>query len=131
MSTQSAVALDSRRSTCGRATHPGPVDTLIIPGGFGIRAVIDDAAAVAAIAALIDRSTRLVTVCSGALIAAATGALDGHRVTTHWTRAATLAERWPASMSTPIRSSFAASRPPTAPTHARCGRRRASPPGST
>ena len=30
------------------------------------------------------------------MIAAATGALDGHRVTTHWTRAATLAERWPA-----------------------------------
>ena len=50
----------------------------------------------AAIAALIDRATRLVTVCSGALLAAATGALDGHRVTTHWSRAATLAKHWPA-----------------------------------
>ena len=50
---------------------PRPVDTVIIPGGFGIRAVIDDPAAVAAVAALIDRSTRLVTVCSGALLAAA------------------------------------------------------------
>ncbi|MET0662105.1 MAG: helix-turn-helix domain-containing protein [Ilumatobacteraceae bacterium] len=96
VSTQSAVALDSQAVDAWSRTHPGPIDTLIIPGGFGMRAVIDDAPALAAVAALIDRSARLVTVCSGALIAAAAGALDGHRVTTHWTRAATLAERWPA-----------------------------------
>ena len=96
VSTQSAVRLDSCELDAWSRKHPGQVDTVIIPGGFGIRAVIDDPAAVAAVAALIDRSTRLVTVCSGALIAAATGALDGRRVTTHWARAATLAEHWPA-----------------------------------
>ncbi len=96
VSTQSAVGLDTSALDAWTAGHPGPIDTLIIPGGSGIRAVIDDPAAVAAVTALIDRSIRLVTVCSGALIAAATGALDGHRVTTHWTRATTLAERWPA-----------------------------------
>ncbi|MET0577023.1 MAG: helix-turn-helix domain-containing protein [Ilumatobacteraceae bacterium] len=96
VSTQSAVGLDSSALDAWSEAHPGPVDTVIIPGGFGIREVIDDPEALAAVAALIDRSSRLVTVCSGALIAAATGALDGHRVTTHWTRAATLAEHWPA-----------------------------------
>ena len=96
VSTQSAVRLDSCELDAWSRKHPGQVDTVIIPGGVGIRAVIDDPATMAAVAALIDRSTRLVTVCSGALIAAATGALDGHRVTTHWTRAATLAEHWPA-----------------------------------
>ena len=68
---------------------------MIIAGGFGVRPLILDPAAVADVAALIGRAERLVTVCSGALLAAATGALDGHRVTTHWSRAGTLAKYWP------------------------------------
>ena len=96
VSTQSAIGIDSIALADWSSAHPGPVDTVIIPGGFGIRDIVDDDEAVAAIGALIARSERLVTVCSGALIAAAAGALDGHRVTTHWTRAATLARRWPA-----------------------------------
>jgi transcriptional regulator GlxA family with amidase domain len=73
----------------------GPIGTVIIAGGFGVRPLISDPGAVADVAALIDRADRLVTVCSGALLAAATGALDGHRVTTHWSRAAQLAKYWP------------------------------------
>ncbi len=96
VSTQSAVGIDSRPLGEWSDTDPGALDTVIVPGGFGIREVIGDPEAVAAVARLIDRSNRLVTVCSGALVAAATGALDGHRVTTHWTRATLLAEQWPA-----------------------------------
>lgn len=95
VSTQSAVAIDSRALADWFRADEG-VDTVIIPGGTGIRDVIGEPDTLRAVAALIEQSTRLVTVCSGALIAAATGALDGHRVTTHWTRAAMLSQRWPA-----------------------------------
>ncbi len=95
VSTQSAVVIDSRALADWFRADEG-VDTVIIPGGTGIRDVIGEPDTLRAVAALIEQSTRLVTVCSGALIAAATGALDGHRVTTHWTRAAMLSQRWPA-----------------------------------
>ncbi|MFT9115131.1 MAG: helix-turn-helix domain-containing protein [Acetobacter malorum] len=35
------------------------------------------------------------SVCSGALVLAAAGLLDGHRITTHWSVAETLAQRYP------------------------------------
>jgi transcriptional regulator GlxA family with amidase domain len=41
------------------------------------------------------RARRFGSVCSGALALAATGLLDGRRVTTHWAVADTLAERFP------------------------------------
>ena len=93
VSTQSAVAIDTIAIA---ELTTGPIDTVIIPGGVGIRPLLSDPVALDGIAGLIARGTRLVTVCSGALLAAATGALDGHRVTTHWSRAATLAKHWPA-----------------------------------
>jgi transcriptional regulator GlxA family with amidase domain len=93
VTTESAIALDTvpMVALLGR-----PIDTVIVPGGRGTQDAIDDPSTVTAIGALIERADRLVTICSGALLAAATGALDGHRVTTHWARAAELAQRWPA-----------------------------------
>lgn len=73
-----------------------PVDTLLVPGGFSVFDHAKDPLLVAALSDLIARSERLVTVCTGAYLAAATGALDGHRVTTHWARAGRLADDHPA-----------------------------------
>jgi transcriptional regulator GlxA family with amidase domain len=77
--------------------HPSErIDTLIIPGGEGVHA----AAAVPETVAWVDeaarRSRRVATVCTGTFLLATTGQLDGHRVTTHWARAARLAEDFPA-----------------------------------
>jgi transcriptional regulator GlxA family with amidase domain len=59
-------------------------DLLLIPGGFGARRLALDAAVVAELAR-IDRSTRVTaSVCTGALLLAATGALRGRKATTHW-----------------------------------------------
>jgi AraC family transcriptional regulator, transcriptional activator FtrA len=42
------------------------------------------------------RGARLVSICSGAFVLAATGLLDGRQATTHWRYAGLLAERFPA-----------------------------------
>jgi transcriptional regulator GlxA family with amidase domain len=43
----------------------------------------------------VDRGARVASICSGAFVLAATGALDGLRATTHWLLAAELARRYP------------------------------------
>jgi AraC family transcriptional activator FtrA len=42
-----------------------------------------------------EEGARLVSICSGVFVLAATGLLDGKRATTHWKYAAQLAERYP------------------------------------
>ena len=75
---------------------PGePIDTLLIPGGLGAHRLAGDDATVDAVRDLGARSGRIVTICTGAFVAAAAGLLDGKRVTTHWARAAGLARRHP------------------------------------
>ncbi len=70
--------------------------TLVIPGGFGSRVAIDDPALIAAIQQLAGGAERVVTVCTGALVAAAAGLCDGRRVATHWARAAAIQRSFPA-----------------------------------
>jgi len=48
-----------------------------------------------ALRAALDRGARLLAVCSGAFLLAASGLLDGRRATTHWRYTATLASRYP------------------------------------
>lgn len=74
-----------------------PLDTLLIPGGVGARHGINRNARL--LSWLRDRAKhtrRIVTVCTGAYVLAATGLLDGRRVTTHWNYASDLAHRYPA-----------------------------------
>jgi transcriptional regulator GlxA family with amidase domain len=71
------------------------IDTLLLPGGSGVRAAADDAELVAWIAGVGATARRTVTVCSGAFLAGAAGLLDGRTCTTHWARADALAARHP------------------------------------
>ena len=60
------------------------LDVLCVPGGVGVNALMEDAEV---LGFLRDRSAsaRFVTsVCTGALVLAAAGLLDGKRATTHW-----------------------------------------------
>ncbi|MGJ7541819.1 GlxA family transcriptional regulator [Variovorax sp. LT1R16] len=71
------------------------LDTLLVPGGDGVDAQLDDAALHSWLRTAEPRVRRLGSVCSGALLLAAAGLLDGHRATTHWSRLETLRRRHP------------------------------------
>lgn len=63
---------------------PAGLDTLLIPGGIGETAQCENQALLAWLRGAEPHIRRLGSVCSGALILARTGLLDGQRVTTHW-----------------------------------------------
>src|SRR5579871_4873437 len=69
-------------------------DTLIIPGGCGARCRPLDEAALLTLKSLARRTRRLVSVCTGAFIAAQLR--EGrYRIATHWQYASELQERFP------------------------------------
>ncbi len=73
-----------------------PVDTVVLPGGGGVDAARSNVELVGWIKAVACNARRIVTVCTGAFLAAEAGLLDGHRVTTHWAFAGRLAREFPA-----------------------------------
>ncbi len=72
---------------------PDP-DTLVVPGGGGTRD--PDPRLVEWLRGHGPRARRLVSVCTGAILLAGAGLLDGRRATTHWAYAARLARDHPA-----------------------------------
>lgn len=71
------------------------VDTFIVVGGNGTGEAMRDAAFVRAISRAPARARRVASVCSGAFLLAQAGLLEGKRATTHWRRAAQLAQMFP------------------------------------
>lgn len=70
-------------------------DTVIVPGVDDLDRPIPGEL-LRAIRRAADRGARVASICTGAFVLAATGALDGARATTHWRCAAELARRHPA-----------------------------------
>jgi transcriptional regulator GlxA family with amidase domain len=88
----SSVGLVAARALAGVR---GDVDTLLVAGGMGTAAAMEDSALLASLRRLAPRVRRLGSVCTGAFVLAAAGLLDGRRATTHWQWCAALAERFP------------------------------------
>jgi transcriptional regulator GlxA family with amidase domain len=59
-------------------------DILVIPGGFGTRALLEDRPILDWIRHRASEAKRVTSVCTGALLLAKAGLLGGRRATTHW-----------------------------------------------
>jgi transcriptional regulator GlxA family with amidase domain len=73
----------------------GPIDTLLVSGGFGQAEASADQRLLAWLRANRLRARRFGSICTGAFVLAAAGLLDGKRATTHWVMAKQLAQRYP------------------------------------
>ena len=90
------------RSESGIAFNPDktianapPLDTLMIPGGIGLRDPDTQRKVADWIHKRAPKLRRIATVCTGTYGLAATGLLEGRRVTTHWRHARDLARGFP------------------------------------
>jgi transcriptional regulator GlxA family with amidase domain len=90
--------------TCAKGLRVAPdhtwetapaADVLLVPGGFGINAKLDDAAFLERLRANLERGTLVTSVCTGSLALAAAGLLRDRPATTYWGRLDRLAELEP------------------------------------
>ena len=65
-------------------------DVLVVPGGWGTRALLRDEATLAWVRAIHETTRWTTSVCTGSLVLAAAGLLDGLDATTHWGAVETL-----------------------------------------
>jgi transcriptional regulator GlxA family with amidase domain len=87
------VARDERPVTCAKGLRvlpeetwesAPPVDVLVYPGGRGTRPQLGDEAVRAWVRGHAERGALVTSVCTGALVLADAGLLDGRPATTHW-----------------------------------------------
>lgn len=95
LDTASGYALHAPRSWAEIAGAEAP-DTLLVAGGVGAIAARRDPELLALLRSLAPRVGRLASVCTGSLVLAAAGLLDGRRATTHWSACETLSREHPA-----------------------------------
>jgi transcriptional regulator GlxA family with amidase domain len=61
-----------------------PLDVLVFPGGRGTRTQLGDETVRARMRRIAERGTLMTSVCTGSLVYADSGLLDGRPATTHW-----------------------------------------------
>jgi transcriptional regulator GlxA family with amidase domain len=98
-----APSLDPVRSEPGMLLQPElafadapPFDTIIVPGGAGLRDPAVNALVVAWLKERLPSTRRVASICTGIYGLAPTGALDGQCATTHWRFTDDVRRRFPA-----------------------------------
>ncbi|ACL72763.1 ThiJ/PfpI domain protein [Thioalkalivibrio sulfidiphilus HL-EbGr7] len=71
------------------------LDILVVPGGWGVRALLEDAALQAWLRDRAGQVSTLASVCTGSLLLASAGLLDGRDATTHWRSLPFMKEHFP------------------------------------
>jgi transcriptional regulator GlxA family with amidase domain len=90
IASSAGIALDAEK--LGRLAG---VDTLIVVGGDGTRQAYRDRRLMGFLRRAAPRVRRMASVCSGAMLLAEAGLLDGKRATTHWSRARQMQRLYP------------------------------------
>jgi transcriptional regulator GlxA family with amidase domain len=72
------------------------IDTLMVVGGYGTSDALDNETLLKGLRRLVQRSSRVTSVCTGAFLLAELGLLNGRPATTHWYWAERFAELYPA-----------------------------------
>jgi transcriptional regulator GlxA family with amidase domain len=62
----------------------GPVDVILLPGGMGTRVLMKDEATLERVRDWADSGALMTSVCTGSLVFAAAGLLNGRPATTYW-----------------------------------------------
>jgi transcriptional regulator GlxA family with amidase domain len=65
------------------SSHP-PIEILVLPGGFGTRALLEQPSVCEWIRHQAATAQRVASICTGSLLLARVGLLAGRRATTHW-----------------------------------------------
>jgi transcriptional regulator GlxA family with amidase domain len=73
----------------------GPIDTLIVVGGFGVFSAAAHNRTLKHVARLAKSARRISSVCTGAYILGAAGLIDGRTVCTHWASITDFQQRFP------------------------------------
>jgi transcriptional regulator GlxA family with amidase domain len=92
---ESGITIQADLSLAAVAQSRERIDTLVVVGGDGTRPARNDAAFVADLRAVAQRTARVTSVCTGALLLAEAGLLEGYEATTHWSACDAFAERHP------------------------------------
>jgi transcriptional regulator GlxA family with amidase domain len=82
------------QATHGFADLPRP-DILLVPGGFGTRALVNDPATIAWIRTAAENAELVLSVCTGSFLLAKAGLLEGLPCTTHHQSIARMREDFP------------------------------------
>ena len=78
-----------------RDVAPDQFDVLLVPGGFGILEAAKNTELVSWVQQVHKHTQRTISVCSGAVLLAKAGILDGKTACSHWTICALLAKQYP------------------------------------
>lgn len=85
-SLKNGILTPAKTSIDNMLNQPNQFDTLFIPGGVGVLPLIQDPIILQKIGVLVDLASTVFTVCTGSLLLAATGRLNGREATTNKVR---------------------------------------------
>lgn len=80
---------------CDLMALTGPIDTLLVSGGDGVRDAMCDKVLISFIQRVSKKARRVASVCSGSFLLAQAGLLNGRRAASHWRGCDLLAKQFP------------------------------------
>lgn len=94
IATTCGLTLNADKSYAQARRSKASIDILIVAGGHGTEAALENSALLSYVRWAAARAERVVSICTGAMILAEAGLLNGRRATTHWFWCPVLAKKY-------------------------------------